>query len=258
MNDEQLRRYARHLVLPEMGEQGQKKLLNSRVAIVGCGGLGSAAVGYLAAMGVGHLRLIDADRVELSNLQRQMLFETADIGATKVSAARARIEEINADVRVEISSERLETGNADVLVRHVDVVVDATDNFATRMALHAACLKARIPLVYAAISGFEAQLTAFKGYEKNAPCLHCYMPELPEREIACAQEGIIGALAGVIGAMQALEVVKELLGLGSLSGRLLQYNVLKSTWRESHLQRDPKCSCHPALVTGSGSRHSAG
>jgi molybdopterin-synthase adenylyltransferase len=244
VRDEQLRRYARHIVLPEIGEHGQKKILHSRVAVVGCGGLGSVAAGYLAAMGVGHLRLIDADRVELSNLQRQMLFETADIGTAKVAAACARIEEINSDIQVETSLERLESGNAGVLVSGMDVVVDATDNFASRIALHAACLKARVPLVYGAISGFEAQLTTWKGYEADAPCLHCYMPELPEREIACAQEGIVGALAGVIGSMQALEAVKELLGIGSLSGRLLQYNALTGKWRESRLARDASCKAH--------------
>lgn len=242
MNDSQLRRYARHIVLPEMGENGQEKLLASRVAIVGCGGLGSASAGYLAAMGVGHLRLIDVDRVELSNLQRQILFETADIGTPKVSAASARIEEINSEIEVDVVAQRLDSTNAESLVQNVNAVVDATDNFASRIALHAVCLQARVPLIYGAISGFEAQITTFKGYEKNAPCLDCFMPEMPEREIACAQEGVVGALAGIIGSMQALEVVKELLGIGeSLSGRLLRYDALTGKWRESKLTRDANC-----------------
>ncbi len=252
MTPGQARRYVRHTVLPDIGDAGQSRLLQSQVAVIGCGGLGSAASGYLAAMGVGRLRVIDGDRVELSNLQRQLLFETADIGAWKVHAARARIEELTPDVLVDAVGMRLDATNAAALIKDVALVVDASDNFETRLAIHAACLEAHVPLVYGALSGTSAQLTTFKGYEDNTPCLQCYLPGLPERAMACTQEGVLGALAGVVGAMQAAEAVKELLGIGdSLSGRLLRYDALAGDWRSSILLRDPACSAvgHGALCT---------
>jgi adenylyltransferase/sulfurtransferase len=243
LKDDARRRYARHLVLPEIGASGQETLLASRVLVVGCGGLGSVAAGYLAAMGLGTLGLMDADRVELSNLQRQILFEIADIGQTKVAAAKARLEEINPDVKIISYVERFGVENANVIISNYDVVVDATDNFASRVALHDACMHAKRPLIYAAISGFEAMLTTFKSYlGAPHPCLHCFMPELPERENTCAQEGIVGALAGMVGSMQALEVVKELLGIGaSLSGKILRYDALSGQIKSASMIRDAVC-----------------
>ena len=243
LSDEQRRRYARHIVLPEIGEAGQQRLLNSHVAIIGLGGLGSPAAGYLAAMGIGELTLIDHDRVELSNLQRQILFEHADIGTPKVRAAAERIEELNEDVTIHTHAEKLTAGNAASLISGADIVIDACDNFTARTALHDACATHKKPLIYAAISGFEAMITTFKSYAGDEhPCLHCFMPEIPAREITCAQEGIAGALAGMIGSQQALEALRELLGIGeSLSGRILRYDGLSGRWRESKLMRDPNC-----------------
>lgn len=243
LTDEQRRRYARHLVLADIGEAGQQTLLDSHVTILGCGGLGSPAAGYLAAMGIGKLTLIDDDRVELSNLQRQILFETADIGEPKAAAAENRINEINSDTYVRTCFEKLTEANAAELIADADVVIDGSDNFTTRIALHDACARAGKPLIYAAISGFSAQLTTFKSYLGVAhPCLHCFMPETPNREVSCAQEGILGALAGTIGSMQALEAVKELLSIGeSLSGRILRYDGLSGTWKTSLLSRQPSC-----------------
>ncbi len=244
LNDDARRRYARHLVLPEIGEAGQSRLLSGRVLVVGAGGLGSVAAGYLAAMGVGCIGVADADRVELSNLQRQILFETADIGQTKVEAVRTRIEELNASTQVRTYAERLHADNAQMLIADYEVVIDATDNFASRVALHDACYKARKTLIYAAISGFEAMITTFKPYLGSPhPCLHCFMPEVPEREVSCAQEGIVGALAGVIGSLQALEAVKELLGIGqSLSGSVIRYDALRGQFKTSALRRDVECN----------------
>lgn len=243
LSDEQRRRYARHLVLKDIGEAGQEKLLGAHVVILGAGGLGSPAAGYLAAMGVGRLTLIDDDRVELSNLQRQILFEQADIGTPKVVAAAQRIAELNPDVKVIARQEKLTDENAPELIAGANVVVDGSDNFNTRIALHNACMAEKIPLIYAAISGFDAMITTFKPYlGPPHPSLHCFMPELPNVERNCAQEGIAGALAGMIGSMQALEAVKEILGIDeSLSGRILRYDGLSGKWKESVLKKDITC-----------------
>lgn len=237
------RRYARHLVLPDIGEAGQAKLLASSVLVIGAGGLGSSAIGYLAASGIGRIGIVDHDRVELSNLQRQILFETADIGTLKAEAARDRVEEINPDCKVEIFPTRLDEANAAALAQGFDIVVDGSDNFATRFAVHDACYHSHKTLVSAAISGFSAQLSTFNAYlGAPHPCYRCFVPTLPEREVDCRMEGIIGPLAGMMGAMQALEVIKELLGIGtSLSGKLVLFDALTNQTRTITLPRDPKC-----------------
>ncbi|NBX03476.1 MAG: HesA/MoeB/ThiF family protein [Alphaproteobacteria bacterium] len=235
------RRYARHLVLPEIGESGQQKLLASCVLVVGAGGLGSAALGHLAAAGIGRLIIVEHDRVELSNLQRQLLFETADIGRPKADAARDRLEEINPDCKIDIVPEKITAENARELVRRADIVIDGSDNFETRFGLSEACFLEKKPLVSAAISGFSAQLSTFKPYLENAPCYRCLVPEIPERAKTCAQEGVIGPLAGMMGSMQALEAIRELLGLGSLSGQLLIIDALTMDFRKVILPRDETC-----------------
>jgi len=239
----QQRRYARHIVLPEIGEEGQKRLLAASVLVIGAGGLGSSVLAALAAGGVGRLGIVEPDRVELSNLQRQMLFETSDIGRLKAEAARDRIEEMNPDCRVEVFVERLDAQNARALVQRFDIVVDGSDNFATRFAINEACFQERKPLISAAISGFLAQLSTFKAYlGAPHPCYRCLVTDMPEREITCAQEGIIGPLAGMMGSMQALEVMKELLGIGeSLSGFLLIFDALEQHTKKIILPRDPAC-----------------
>jgi len=244
VKDERLRRYARHLVLPEIGQSGQETLARACVLVIGAGGLGSAALGYLAAAGIGRIGIVEPDRVELSNLQRQILFETADIGRFKAEAARDRLEEMNPDCHVQLHLERLTEDNAQALVSAYDVVLDGSDNFTTRFALAEACAKAHKPLISAAISAFGAQLSTFKPYlGEPHPCYRCFVPEIPERELTCAQEGIIGPLAGVAGSMQALEAMKELLGIGaSLSGFLLLYDALTASWRKTTLPRDPNCA----------------
>jgi molybdopterin-synthase adenylyltransferase len=251
LTDQQLRRYARHLVLPEIGEAGQQALLNASIVVVGAGGLGSAALAYLAASGIGSLGIIEPDRVELSNLQRQILFEEADIGRPKVEAARDRIEEINPDCKVQLFQQRLSAQNARSLIRDYDLVVDGSDNFETRFALAEACLLESKPLISAALSGFAAQLSTFKPYlGAPHPCYRCLVADTPAREIDCAQEGIVGPLAGVMGSLQALEAVKEIAGIGeSLSGSLLVIDTLTMQIKKSALPRDPACAfCAKLLV----------
>lgn len=241
-----LRRYARHIVLPEIGKKGQEKLLSSSVLVVGAGGLGSSAIAYLAAAGIGKIRIVEPDRVELSNLQRQILFESSDIGRSKVIAACDRINEVNPDCVVEVVEERFSNENSVRVIDGIDIVVDGSDNFATRFVVNKACMQAKKTLVSAAISGFYAQISTFKPYIGGGnPCYNCLIPDIPEREISCAQEGIIGPLAGMIGSMQALEVIKELLGIGkSLSGSVIIIDSLNMSFRKIKLHKDKSCSCN--------------
>lgn len=234
------RRYARHIILKEIGEAGQGKLLAASALVIGAGGLGSAAIAYLAAAGVGRIGIIDGDRVELSNLQRQVLFEEADIGRLKVEAARDRVEEVNPACIVEIFPERLTTTNSRKLMKNYNLILDGCDNFETRFVVAEAAMQEKKPLISAAISGFDGQLSTFKPYE-NGPCYRCLVPEIPDRARTCQQEGIIGPLAGVMGSMQALEAVKEIVGLPSLSGWLLTFDALTMEWKRVALPRDEGC-----------------
>ena len=242
-SEAQLTRYARHIVLPEVGGHGQARLMESRVLVVGAGGLGSPVLLYLAAAGVGTLGVIDDDEVDLANLQRQILHTTERVGVAKTDSARAALAAINPDVRVVAHRERLTARNA---LRHFceyDLVVDGSDNFATRYLVNDACYLARRPLVSGAMLRFDGQLSTFKAYvDGDHPCYRCVFPEPPEQASSCAEAGILGALAGAIGSLQATEVLKELLDLGdSLSGRLLMYDALTTRFREIHLHRDDNC-----------------
>ncbi len=242
MTPEQQRRYARHTVLPDIGAAGQEKLLASSVLVIGAGGLGASCLMSLAASGVGRLGIVEPDHVELSNLPRQTLYETADIGRKKADAARDRLEEMNPEVRIDTHLARLDETNAESLIAGYDVVVDGTDNFASRYTMNDACLKTKTPWVHAAMLGYEAHLSTFTPHVGDRPCYRCYAPEIPERERSCAQEGIISPLAGMVGNMQALEVIKLLLGLGEpLTGKLLRINALTLHWTMSALSRDPVC-----------------
>ena len=244
LTDDQRRRYARNISLEGVGEAGQVKLLAARVLVVGAGGLGSAAISYLAAAGVGHIGVVDYDRVELSNLQRQILFEQGDIGRLKAESARDRIHELNPDVRVSVYAEKLDAKNTRALIEQYEIVADGSDNFATRFAVNEACHGAKKPLVSAAIRAWEGQLATFKSYlGPEEPCYRCFVGANPDDERGCADVGVIGALAGVIGSMQALEVVKELLGIGSFAGQLLLLDARTLKTRTVKLTRDPACEC---------------
>ncbi len=249
--DEEVRRYARHILLAEVGGTGQARLRAARVLIVGAGGLGSPLALYLAAAGVGTLGLIDDDRVELSNLQRQIAHTTDRIGTPKVQSAAAAVRAINPATRIEAHETRLGPDNALDLARGYDLVCDGTDNFATRFLLADACALAGCTLVSAAVLRFEGQISTFKPHA-GGPCYRCLYPEPPPEGLvpSCAEAGVFGAVTGVMGTLQATEVLKELLGIGEgLSGRLLIWDALAARFREVRLRRDPNCALCGAAPT---------
>ncbi|MEI8395685.1 MAG: molybdopterin-synthase adenylyltransferase MoeB [Rhodospirillaceae bacterium] len=254
--DDQLERYARHIMLPEVGGTGQTRLLDARVLVVGAGGLGSPLLLYLAAAGVGTLGIVDADTVDLTNLQRQVVHDGTGLGMLKVDSAAARLNAINPEVRIEPHRTRLNAANAMELVSAYDVIADGTDNFATRFLLNDACFFAGKTLVSAAILRFDGQVSTFKPHAGPAhPCYRCLFPEPPPRGTVptCAEGGIFGALAGAVGSLQAVEVLKEVLGIGeSLSGHLLLYDGLGATFRKIKVARDPDCQLcgeRPTIIT---------
>jgi adenylyltransferase/sulfurtransferase len=245
LSEAQFERYARHLVLDEVGEEGQQKLLQSRVLVIGAGGLGSPLLLYLAAAGVGTLGVVDNDSVDLSNLQRQIVHATESIGTPKVESARRTLAHINPEVKIETHALRLDESNAAELIASYDIVADGSDNFATRYLLNDLCYRLRKPLIGAALSPFDGQLSTFKAYlGPPHPCYRCLFREAPPPESVsrCETAGILGAIAGVMGTLQATEVLKELLGLGeSLSGTLLVYDALRAGFHSIKLPRDPAC-----------------
>ncbi len=242
LTDDQLERYARHIILKEVGGHGQQKLMNAKVLVIGAGGLGSPLLMYLAAAGVGTLGIIDDDKVDLSNLQRQIIHMTSSIGEEKASSARGMINKLNPDIKVNTYAERLDKSNAEEIIAHYDIVADGCDNFSTRFLVNDICLKHRKPLISGALSQFDGQLATFKGYEENLPCYRCLVPDHPRGVLSCAEAGILGAVAGVVGTMQAIEVLREILNLGdSLAGKLLIYDALNASSRTIKLPKDPGC-----------------
>jgi len=240
---EERARYSRHLIMPEVTMAGQRRLKAARVLCIGAGGLGSPAVLYLAAAGVGTLGLVDADRVELSNLQRQLLHGTSDVGRTKLESARDRIADVNPHVGVDLHENRFTAENAMDLVRDYDVVVDGSDNFPTRYLSSDVCVFARKPNIYGSVFRFDGQTTVFAPH-LGGPCYRCLFPEPPPPGTVpnCAEAGVLGVLPGIIGTMQAVEAIKLILGIGdSLLGRLLHFDALKMKFREFKLRRDPQC-----------------
>src|SRR5947207_1419687 len=239
---EQRNRYMRHLLLPEVGEEGQLKLLDGRVLLIGAGGLGSPAALYLAAAGVGTIGIVDMDVVDASNLQRQILHNLERIGDRKVDSAKKTLTALNPDVDVVTYDVRLGADNILDIISGYDVIVDGTDNFPTRYLLNDASLLERIPVVHGSIFRFEGQVTVFDPY--NGPCYRCLLPEPPPPELApsCSEAGVLGVLPGIVGSIQALEAIKLLLDLGDpLRGRLLAYDALEETFRNYKVRRDPNC-----------------
>jgi molybdopterin/thiamine biosynthesis adenylyltransferase len=250
-SDEEVERYARHLVLREIGGPGQQRLKAAKVLIVGAGGLGAPAALYLAAAGVGELALVDPDVVSLSNLQRQVLYATADDGAPKVGRAAARLAALNPNVRIVPIAERLTGANARSLVAGRDLVLDGTDDFATRFTVNAACVAEGVSLVSGAIGRWTGQVGVFAG----RPCYQCLVPEIPPDAETCSAVGVVGALAGVIGSMMALETVKVLTAAGEpLTGRLMIYDALAAEARTVRVGADPDCPvCGvPSPLAGEG------
>ncbi len=248
LSDDELERYARHIVLREVGGRGQARLKAARVAVVGAGGLGSPCLLYLAAAGVGQLAIIDDDEVALSNLQRQIMFTTADTGRGKTETAVERLAALNPHVALRAVATRLDAGNAEALLAGHGVIADGCDSFATRLAVSDAATRLGIPLVSGALGPFDGQIATFKGHDPALPCYRCLVGAAADAPgQSCADTGIIGALAGIIGAMMALEVIREITGFGdSLAGRLLLYDAMGARMRTVRLRKDPGCSCGSA------------
>jgi molybdopterin/thiamine biosynthesis adenylyltransferase/rhodanese-related sulfurtransferase len=251
LTPDQRRRYSRHLLIPEVGEEGQRKLLDAKVLLVGAGGLGSPAALYLAAAGVGTLGIVDADIVDDSNLQRQVVHTTERVGMPKVESARVAIEALNPDVHVVKHETRLDQSNVLDIFSGYDVILDGTDNFATRYLINDACVLLNKPNAHGSIFRFEGQATTFIPHE--GPCYRCLFPTPPPPELApsCAEAGVLGLLPGTIGIIQATETTKLILGIGEpLVGRLLTYDALEMEFRELRLSRDPECPmCGPGAPT---------
>lgn len=247
----ELRRYARHLNVKGIGEEGQQKLLISSVLVIGAGGLGASAISYLAAAGIGRIGIVDHDMVELSNLNRQIIHETGDIGRSKAESAADRVEELNPDVTVPVHRTQLSEENADELVAGYDIIIDALDNYAARFALNDACLKQNKPWIHAAVRGWEAVMTTFLPAPTN-PCYRCLIPDLPPAINDCAVHGIAGPVVGIIGSLQALETIKYLTRAGeTLNGKLLRFDGFKNEWKTSALEKDPGCPvCNSPLPPG--------
>ncbi len=243
MDDRQRLRYSRHLLLNEFGEEAQERLLASHALVIGAGGLGSAALLYLASSGMGRITVCDGDRVDLTNLQRQIVHRIDSLGHPKASSAAATLAQINPDIRVDALEERAGAERLATLVRAADVVLDCSDNFATRHALNRACVAAGKPLVSGAGIRFDGQVAVFDLRRADAPCYHClFADDVHAQEERCATLGVFAPLVGIIGTFQALEAIKLVAGIGeSLAGRLLLFDALASRWHEVRLSRDPHC-----------------
>jgi len=242
MNDEQLLRYNRHIMLPQLGIEGQQKLSSAHVLIIGLGGLGSPAAMYLASAGVGHLTLVDFDKVELTNLQRQIVHNHHNIGESKVSSAKNNLLAINPEIKISTIDQKLDEKSLTEQIKLVDVVVDATDNFATRFAINKSCVIDKTPLVSGAAIRFEGQVSVFNTRNKNSPCYSCLYPEQGDDNETCSENGILAPVVGIIGSIQALETIKLICGIGEpLTGRLLLFDALAMQWRTMKISKDPSC-----------------
>ena len=254
LTDEQLDRYARHIVLKEIGGEGQRKLLAAHATVIGTGGIGSPVIQYIAAAGVGALRIVDDDEVSLDNLQRQVLFGAADLGRSKVEVAAEAVARLNPDTVVEPISQRLDSGNVAELLAGSDLVIDGSDNFATRLIVSDHATRARIPLVSAAIGQFQAQIGTFLGWNEGKPCYRCFVGDAFDAEDCdtCAELGVLGAMAGLAGSFAALEAVRQLTGFGGdPSGKLHIFDGLKPAMRTVRIIKDPQCrGCGGETIVG--------
>tara|TARA_B100000686_G_scaffold352394_1_gene454238 strand:+ start:1428 stop:2183 length:756 start_codon:yes stop_codon:yes gene_type:complete len=244
--DRQIERYSRQIVLKKVGIIGQKKLLKSRVLIVGTGGLGSPIALYLAASGIGEIGVIDSDKVEISNIQRQILFNTKDIKKNKSLIAAKKLKQINPNIKVFFYKNRLKKENINKIAKNFDVIADGSDNFKTRFLINDYCVKNKKILVVGAISKFDGQIYTFNFSNKKSPCLRCFMPQMPNNTLNnCEYDGVLGPLAGIVGSVQANEIIKEILKIGdSLCGYILIINSLNLTFRKVKLKKRLKCYCN--------------
>ncbi len=254
MNNDQLNRYVRNITLAEIGEEGQEKLLEAKVLIIGAGGLGSPLALYLAASGVGTIGIIDSDLVDISNLQRQILYKTNDVGKEKTKSATNRLLELNPTIKIIPHQLRLDASNIDNIVKDYDIVADGCDNFETRFLVNKTCLKHKKTLVSAAAVGFSGQLYSFKPYlGAPHPCYQCIYPEIPDPEASpnCHEFGVLGSVVGQIGAWQASEIIKEILNIGKgLSGQMLMIDTLYTSVKKIKVNRNPNCICCGKINSG--------
>ena len=242
LSDDQLLRYSRQIMLPQLDVSGQQALLDASILVIGAGGLGCPAALYLASSGVGKLLLNDFDDVELSNLQRQIAHTESDVGCSKVESLKNSLQAVNSSIHVESLGFRLNEAELCERVRQVDVVLDCSDNFETRHLVNKVCVVARKPLVSGAAIGFDGQIAVFDSRDKSAPCYRCLYPDVLEASASCAENGVLSPVVGVVGAMQALEAIKLIAGVGvSLTGVLLIFDALKADWRRLKLNKDTKC-----------------
>ena len=242
MNDHELLRYSKQIMLPQVDVEGQQKIIDSTMLIIGMGGLGSPAALYLAAAGVGHLIIADFDQVELSNLQRQIIHRTADIGEDKVDSAKAKLLELNSNITVTVANEIMHSDNLASLIKDVDIVLDGTDNFESRFEINKACVECHKPLISAAVIRFEGQISVFKGYEVDQPCYQCLYSEQGDGRESCVENGVLAPVAGLVGTIQALQAIKVLLGLGEqLCGELLLIDGLDLSFRKVKIVKDSEC-----------------
>lgn len=245
LSEDQLERYARHIVLKEIGGAGQRKLLAAHVSVIGAGGIGSPAIQYLAAAGVGRIRVLDDDRVSLDNLQRQILFGTGDVGQLKSEVARSAVQRLNPDVAFEAVAERLSAANAARLLSGSDLILDGSDNFATRLIVSDFATAHRIPLVSAAIGQFQAQIGTYRGWEPGKPCYRCFVGNAFDAEDcdSCSELGVLGAMAGIAGSWAALEAIRHIAGFGeAAAGKLHILDGLKPGLRTIRIVKDPNCT----------------
>ena len=242
MNDHELLRYSKQIMLPQIDVEGQQKIIDSTMLIIGMGGLGSPTALYLAAAGVGRLIIADFDQVELSNLQRQIIHRTADIGEDKVDSAKAKLLELNSNITVTVANEIMHSDNLVSLIKDVDIVLDGTDNFESRFEINKACVECHKPLISAAVIRFEGQISVFKGYEVDQPCYQCLYSEAGNGRESCVENGVLAPVAGLVGTIQALQAIKVLLGLGEqLCGELLLIDGLDLSFRKVKIVKDSEC-----------------
>ena len=242
MNDHELLRYSKQIMLPQIDIEGQQKINDSTILIIGMGGLGSPSALYLAAAGVGHIVIADFDQVELSNLQRQIIHSTSDIGDDKVNSAKAKLLELNPNITVTVANEIMHSDNLVFLIKDVDIVLDGTDNFDSRFEIYKACVEHHKPLISAAVIRFEGQISVFRGYEVDQPCYQCLYSEEGNGRESCVENGVLAPVAGLVGTIQALQAIKVLLGLGEqLCGELLLIDGLDLSFRKVKIAKDSEC-----------------
>lgn len=241
MNDEQLLRYSRQIMLPQVEVVGQQRIMDAHALIIGAGGLGAPVALYLAAAGVGTLTIADPDVIELSNLQRQIIHHTADIGRPKVVSAAEKLAAVNPEVKVNVVQAAMDGDRLDAAVRDASIVLDCTDNFTTRFAVNEACVRHRKPLISAAVIRFEGQITVFEPGVDDSPCYRCLYKDGEELAERCSQTGVLASLPGVMGSLQATEALKQIIGLPTLRGRLLVMDAMTMEWRSMKLRKDPSC-----------------